>query len=182
MLVPTPAQVRRAVKLAGGLPVLVKLLRGSQGTGMVLCRSIAEAEAAVATIHALGWDVMVQKYITESWGEDVRLLVAGGELVAAMKRKARGDEFRSNIHRGGKALPFSPDREMIRIGIKATRLLGLDIAGVDLLLSRQGPLVLEVNPTPGFEGLQNVSSVNIAQQLAQFILSGTGCRRSRQQA
>lgn len=157
-----PDDVKAAIRSAGGPPVIVKLLQGSQGTGVLLAETVRSAEAIVDAFHSLDQHILLQEYIRESNGSDLRAIVIGGRVVAAMRRQAQGVDFRSNLHQGGMAQPVRLEPEYERTAIEASRILGLRVAGVDMLESRHGPLVIEVNSSPGLEGIESASKVDIA--------------------
>jgi len=158
-----------AVEHLGGLPVVVKLLEGTHGLGVVLADSYRTVEATVEAFKRLRERVILQEFIREAAGADVRVLVVGGRVVAAMSRQSRRGEFRSNLHRGAKAGPavLSPEEEAI--ALRSVGLMGLDIGGVDFLRSERGPLVLEVNASPGLEGIETASGANVADAILQFV-------------
>jgi ribosomal protein S6--L-glutamate ligase len=157
-----PEPLGRALELVGGPPVVLKLLHGTQGVGVILAETRAAAEATLDTLWGLGHDVMIQEFVSESRGRDVRALVIGGRVIAAMRRQARRGEWRSNLHRGGTGASLSLEPAFERAALESTRALGLDVAGVDLLEGRDGPRVIEVNASPGFEGLERVTGIDIA--------------------
>jgi ribosomal protein S6--L-glutamate ligase len=156
------ASVPRLVEQVGGLPAIVKLIRGTQGVGVMLATSLEEAQALLGTFWDLGQDTLLQQFVKESSGRDVRALVVGDEVVAAMRRQAKAGEFRSNIHRGGEGTALAIPESYAATAIKAARALGLEVAGVDMLESKKGPMVLEVNSSPGFEGLEGATGADIA--------------------
>jgi ribosomal protein S6--L-glutamate ligase len=162
VLARTPAQVDLALEIVGGPPVVLKLLQGTQGVGVILAETRAAASSTLDALWGLGQDVLVQEYVVESAGRDVRVLVVGGRIVAAMRRQARDGEWRSNIHRGGAGTRIELDPSYVATAISAARAIGLDVAGVDLLEGRDGPRVTEVNASPGFEGLERVCDVDVA--------------------
>ena len=162
VLARTPAQVDMALEIVGGPPVVLKLLHGTQGVGVLLAETYAAASSTLDALWGLGQDVLVQEYVVESAGRDVRALVVGGWIVAAMRRQARSGEWRSNIHRGGAGTRIELDPTYVATAIAAARAIGLEVAGVDLLEGRDGPLVTEVNASPGFEGLERVCGVDVA--------------------
>jgi len=174
--VPTTAHVRdwrdvdRAISQVGGIPCVIKATEGTQGSGVFLAHSEREARELAWELLEKGSQVLVQEYIQESHGRDIRVLVVGGEVVAAMRRRAHGREFRSNYHLGGSVESVDLSEEYARIACKAARLLGLDIAGVDLLESKRGPLLLEVNSSPGLEGIEKATGVNVAGHIMAHIL------------
>lgn len=164
-----PGDIQDLIKMVGGAPLLIKLLEGTQGIGVVLAETSKAAESVIEAFLGLGTNIMVQEYIREAQGADIRCFVIGDEVVAAMQRQAKPGEFRANIHRGGKPLPIRLTAEERAVAIKVTKLMGLSIAGVDLLRSKRGPLVLEVNASPGLEGIEKVSGKDIAELIIKFI-------------
>jgi ribosomal protein S6--L-glutamate ligase len=157
----------RAVRRVGGTPCVVKSTEGTHGSGVYLVKSSRQARQLVYQMLERGMRPLVQEYIEESHGSDVRALVVGSEVVASMIRKAHGSEFRSNFHLGGSVSQIDLDDEQRDIAIKATETLGLEIAGVDMLLSERGPLVLEVNSSPGLEGIEAATRSNVAGKVAE---------------
>jgi len=172
-----PRDLDRLMKLLGGPPVIMKLLRGTQGTGVVYAESKASVESMLETLWSLGEDILVQRFIAESKGRDIRVLVIDGRARAAMRRIGREGEFRSNIHRGGTGEAVKLSRAYERIALRAAAAVGLRIAGVDILESSSGPMVIEVNASPGFEGLEAATKQNIARMFLQAAVRGA--RRSR---
>lgn len=157
-----PAQFDEAIERVGGPPVVLKLLQGAQGVGVILAETRAAAASTLDSLWGLRQDVLVQEFVSESAGRDVRALVVGGKIVAAMRRQARSGEWRSNIHRGGVGSPLELEPAFARAALTAAGAIGLDVAGVDLLEGRDGPLVIEVNASPGFEGLEHVCRIDAA--------------------
>jgi ribosomal protein S6--L-glutamate ligase len=157
-----PAQFDEAIERVGGPPVVLKLLQGAQGVGVILAETRAAAASTLDSLWGLRQDVLVQEFVSESAGRDVRALVVGGKIVAAMRRQARSGEWRSNIHRGGVGSPIELEPAYARAALAAAGAIGLDVAGVDLLEGRDGPLVIEVNASPGFEGLEHVCRIDAA--------------------
>jgi ribosomal protein S6--L-glutamate ligase len=155
-------EVPQSVEMVGGLPCIIKLLRGTQGVGVMMANTMAEVEGMLDTLWTLGQEILLQELIQESRGKDIRALVIGDRVFAAMRRRARAGEFRSNIHRGGEAEAIELPREFAEAAVKATRVIGLEVAGVDMLEARTGPKILEVNSSPGFEGLEAVTGLDIA--------------------
>ncbi|ABS24232.1 RimK family alpha-L-glutamate ligase [Anaeromyxobacter sp. Fw109-5] len=155
-------EVPQAVEMVGGLPCIIKLIQGTQGVGVMIAHTSAEVEGMLDTLWTLGQEILLQELVAESRGKDVRALVVGDHVVAAMRRTARAGEFRSNIHRGGVAEAVELDREFAEVAVKAARVMGLEVAGVDMLEARTGPKVMEVNSSPGFEGLEAATGVDIA--------------------
>jgi ribosomal protein S6--L-glutamate ligase len=169
-------QVPLAVDQVGGLPCIIKLLQGTQGVGVLIASSMSEVEGMLDTLWTLGQEIMLQELIVESRGRDVRAMVMGDRVVAAMRRTARQGEFRSNIHRGGEAQALDLPREYAEAAVKAVRVIGLEVAGVDMLESRTGPKIMEVNSSPGFEGLESVTGIDIA---SLYVEHAIGFARAR---
>lgn len=161
--------ILNAINNVGGAPVIIKLLEGTQGVGVILAENQKIAEAIIETLHGAKQNVLVQKFVAESKGKDVRAFVVGGRVIAAMRRVAQGQEFRSNIHRGGKAEPIDLPPDYERTAIEAARILGLRIAGVDMLESQDGPQVIEVNSSPGLEGIETCTGIDVAGTIVDYI-------------
>ncbi len=161
----------RAVRRVGGTPCVVKSTEGTHGSGVFLINSFQQARQLVYQMLERGMRPLVQEYIEESHGSDVRALVVGGEVVASMRRKAHGSEFRSNFHLGGSVSKVELTDEQKEIAVTATETLGLELAGVDMLESQRGPLVLEVNSSPGLEGIESSTRINVAAKVAERITS-----------
>jgi len=161
--------VERAIHRIGGVPCIVKVSEGTQGSGVFLVRSLREARELVWGLLDQRKTVLVQEYIQESHGRDIRVLVVGGEVVAAMRRSASGREFRSNYHLGGHVETVQLPELYESVARRAARVLGLDVAGIDLLEGRNGPLVLEANSSPGLEGIESATGVNIAAHIIDHI-------------
>jgi ribosomal protein S6--L-glutamate ligase len=155
-------EVEAAVERVGGLPCIIKLIQGTQGVGVMIANTAAEVEGMLDTLWTLGQEILLQELVSESRGKDVRALVIGDRVVAAMRRTARAGDFRSNIHRGGVAEALVLEREYAEAAVKAARVMGLEVAGVDMLEARTGPKIMEVNSSPGFEGLEAATGVDIA--------------------
>jgi ribosomal protein S6--L-glutamate ligase len=165
-----------ALERVGGLPVVLKLLHGTQGVGVILGESRSAVEATLDTLWALDRDVLLQQFVAESRGRDVRVLVVDGAPVAAMRRWAREGEWRSNVHRGARVEPVELEPAYERAALDAVRTLGLGVAGVDLLEGRDGPIVLEVNPSPGFEGLERATGADVAGRIVEYAERLAGLR------
>ncbi len=165
------ANVPRLVDAVGGLPCIIKLLRGTQGVGVMIANTAAEAETIVQTFWGLGQDVCLQEFIAESKGRDVRALVVGDEVVGAMRRKARRGEFRSNLHRGGEGSAARLDPRYAKTAVAAAKLIGLTVCGVDMLEATDGPRVMELNSSPGLEGLERATKKDIAGAIVAHALS-----------
>lgn len=155
-------EVPAAVEMIGGLPCIIKLIQGTQGVGVMIASTMAEVQGLLDTLWTLGQEIILQELVAESRGKDVRALVIGDRVVAAMRRTARAGEFRSNIHRGGEATALDLPRDYAEAAVKATRVMGLEVAGVDMLEARTGPKIMEVNSSPGFEGLEQATGLDIA--------------------
>ena len=163
------SDVLPAIERVGGAPVIIKLLEGTQGIGVILAGSRKVAEAIIETLQSARQNVLIQKFVSESKGTDIRALVVGDRVVAAMRRRAQGDEFRSNVHRGGKAAPIELDEQYERVAIRAAHIMGLNVAGVDMLESSEGPQVLEVNSSPGLEGIERATGVDVAGTIIEHL-------------
>jgi ribosomal protein S6--L-glutamate ligase len=161
--------VERTLKEVGGAPVIIKLLEGTQGLGVVLAENKKAAVSVIEAFNGLKARVIVQEFIKESRGEDIRAFVVDGHVVGAMVRTAKEGEFRSNLHRGGtaKVIELTPEEEIA--AIKAANAMKLGIAGVDMLRSERGPLIIEVNSSPGLEGIESATGVDIAGQIIKYI-------------
>lgn len=165
--------VETAVDFVGGLPVVIKVTQGTQGQGVFLRHTIREARNLVQGLLLTGRAVLIQEYIAESHGKDIRALVVGDRVVASMRRRARGREFRSNYHLNGTVEKVDLLPEFEEAACRAARVLGLHVAGVDLLEAKNGPLVLEVNSSPGLEGIEKASGVNVAGEIIDYVASET---------
>ncbi len=160
---------RQLIQLVGGAPVVVKLLEGTQGRGVVLAETVKAAESVIEAFKELGADFLVQEFIKEAGGSDVRCFVIGNRVVAAMERSSAPGEFRSNLHRGGSARLTKLTPLERRTAIKAAQTMGLKVAGVDILRSSRGPLVMEVNSSPGLRGIEEATGVNVAGKIIRFV-------------
>lgn len=158
-----------AINRVGGAPVIIKLLEGTQGVGVILAESIKVAEAIIETLHGAKQNVLIQKFVAESKGKDIRAFVVGDRVVAAMRRVAQGQEFRANIHRGGHAEAIELDPKHERTAVRAAQLLGLRVAGVDMLETSEGPQVIELNSSPGLEGIEKCSGIDVAGAIIEYI-------------
>jgi ribosomal protein S6--L-glutamate ligase len=161
--------VKEIVQAAGGAPVVVKLLEGTQGLGVVLAETDNAAESVLDAFNGLKVRVIVQEFIEEAQGADIRAFVVDGVVVGAMKRQAKKGEFRSNLHRGGTAEVIELNEEEENAALKAARVMGLGICGVDMLQSKNGPLILEVNSSPGLEGIERATGKNIAKSIIRYV-------------
>ncbi len=154
--------VLSAIERVGGAPVVIKLLEGTQGIGVLLAESINSAEAIVELLQSQNQNVLIQKFVTESRGKDIRAFVVGDQVVAAMRRVAQGQEFRSNVHRGGLTEPVELSDEYRETALRAAQIMGLRVAGVDMLEGDDGPQIMEVNSSPGLEGIERCTQLDIA--------------------
>ncbi len=161
--------IEAAIETVGGAPIIIKSVRGAQGIGVILAESQTLAQAIIEALLGAGQRVIVQKFISECRGTDVRAFVVGERVVASMRRRARGDEFRSNMHRGGAAEPVTLDAEQEAVAVAAARVLGLGVVGVDLLESDEGPRVIELNSSPGLEGIETATGVDVAGEIIEFV-------------
>ena len=157
-----PGDTKDLIKMVGGAPLVIKLLEGTQGIGVVLAETSKAAESVIEAFMGLQANILVQEFIKEAGGADIRCLVVGGRVVAAMKRQAAEGEFRSNLHRGGAASLVKITPTERQTAVDAAKILGLSVAGVDLLRSERGPLVMEVNSSPGLEGIEHASGKDVA--------------------
>jgi len=172
---------RELIKLVGGAPLVVKLLEGTQGRGVVLAETVKAAESVIDAFTELKADFLVQEFIKEAGGSDVRCFVIGNKVVAAMERSSAPGEFRSNLHRGGSAKLTKLTPTERRTAIKAAQTMGLNVAGVDILRSDRGPLVMEVNSSPGLRGIEEATGVNVAGKIIEFIEQHAHTGRSKKQ-
>lgn len=159
------AGLDQALDLVGGCPAIVKLQHGTQGIGTMIAETPQALHALIETLWAMGQEIVLQQYVRESEGRDIRALVIDGRVVAAMRRQARPGEFRSNLHRGGTGDALSLPPRYRHCAVKAARLAGLDVAGVDLLEGRDGPLVVEINSSPGLEGIEQATGIDVASAI-----------------
>ena len=168
------ADVLPAIERVGGAPVIIKILEGTQGVGVILADSLKVAEAIIETMQSAKQNVLVQRFISESKGTDIRAFVVGDRVVAAMRRVAQEGEFRSNVHRGGRAEVVKLSPEFESTAVRAAQILGLRIAGVDLLEGEAGPLVMEVNSSPGLEGIEGATKLDVAGAVIDYIADQVG--------
>ncbi len=162
-------ETKQLMEMVGGAPLVIKLLEGTKGIGVVLAENTKAAESVINAFKSLKANILVQEYIKESKGKDIRCFVVGDKVVAAMERQAEEGEFRANMHLGGKALAVEITDEERLIAIKAVKTVGLDIAGVDMVRSNSGPKILEVNSSPGLEGIESASGVDVAGEIVSFL-------------
>jgi ribosomal protein S6--L-glutamate ligase len=164
-----PDDIQDMIRMVGGAPLVVKLLEGTQGIGVVLAETQKAAESVIEGFMGIKANILVQEYIKESGGADIRCLVIGGKVVAAMQRQAADGEFRSNLHRGGTSSLIRITPEERSTAVRAAKIMGLNVAGVDLLRSNHGPAVMEVNSSPGLEGIERATGKDIAEQIIKYI-------------
>ncbi|HTU64251.1 MAG TPA: RimK family alpha-L-glutamate ligase, partial [Polyangiales bacterium] len=169
VLVRDRASIKSAIAQVGGPPLVIKLVEGAQGAGVILAESSKSAETILESLLVARQSVLVQKFVRESSGQDLRVLVVGDRVVAAMRRTAAPDDFRSNVHRGGRTESVRLDPELERLALQATQILGLRVAGVDLIESAHGPLVLEVNSSPGLEGIEAITNEDVAGAIVECL-------------
>ena len=165
----SPDDTGDLIELVGGAPLVVKLVEGTQGIGVVLAETRRAAESVIDAFRGLNAHIPVQEYVREAQGSDVRCTVVGGRVVAAIERQAKPGEFRSNLHRGGTARKVTITAGERAIAVKAASTLGLDVAGVDILRAERGPLVMEVNASPGLEGVETTTGLDIAGMMIEYI-------------
>jgi ribosomal protein S6--L-glutamate ligase len=157
------------IDAVGGPPLIVKLLEGTQGVGVVLAETRKAAESVITAFRQLDANILVQEFIKEAGGSDIRAFVVDGKVIATMKRQAPEGEFRSNLHRGGTASPVKLTPEERSTAVRAAKAMGLNVSGVDLLRSNHGPLIMEVNSSPGLEGIENTTGVDVAGTIVEFL-------------
>ena len=165
----SPDDTDDLLDFVGGAPVVIKLLEGTQGVGVVLAETKKAAESVIEAFRGLKANFMVQEFIKEAGGADIRCLVIGGKVVASMKRQGKEGEFRSNLHRGGSAKLIRITPEERSTAVRSAKVMGLNVAGVDLLRSNHGPVVMEVNSSPGLEGIENATEKDVAGTIIEFI-------------
>ena len=164
-----PDDVKDMIKMVGGAPLVVKLLEGTQGIGVVLAETQKAAESVIEGFMGIKANILIQEYIKEANGADIRCFVIGGKVVAAIKRQAASGEFRSNIHRGGTAEVIRITPEERSTAVRAAKIMGLNVAGVDLLRANHGPVVMEVNSSPGLQGIESATGKDIAGMIIEYI-------------
>jgi ribosomal protein S6--L-glutamate ligase len=164
-----PKQTEEVLALAGGAPLVIKLLEGTQGLGVVLADSDRSAKSVIEAFRATNTNILVQEFIKEAGGTDIRAIVVGGRVIAAMKRSGADGDFRSNLHRGGSATVVKLSPEERSTAIRAAKAMGLNACGVDMLRANHGPVVMEVNSSPGLEGVENATGLDIAGKMIEFL-------------
>ncbi|MEM6978604.1 MAG: RimK family alpha-L-glutamate ligase [Planctomycetota bacterium] len=160
-----------AIERVGGAPVIIKLLEGTQGVGVILAESVKVAEAIIETLHSTKQNVLVQRFVSESRGRDIRAFVVGDRVVTAMRRVAQGAEFRSNVHRGGQTEAITLDDAFSETAVRSAQIMGLRVAGVDMLEGKDGPQVMEVNSSPGLEGIETATKLDIAGAIIDYMIA-----------
>jgi ribosomal protein S6--L-glutamate ligase len=158
-----------AIERVGGAPVIIKLIEGTQGIGVLLAESTKAAESIIELLQSQKQNILIQKFVAESKGRDIRAFVVGDQVIAAMRRVAQGQEFRSNVHRGGVAEPVELSEEYRETAVRAAQILGLRVAGVDMLEAKDGPQIMEVNSSPGLEGIETCTGLDIAGAVIDYI-------------
>ncbi len=166
-----PRKAEEVLKEVGGVPVVIKLLEGTQGMGVILAETVASAKSIMEAFSAANVNIMVQEFIHEAGGSDIRAFVVGGQVVAAMQRTGKAGDFRSNLHRGGKAVAVDISAAERETAIRSAEILGLNVAGVDMLRSDRGPVVMEVNSSPGLEGIEGATKADVAGAIIAFLES-----------
>ena len=164
-----PDDIEEQIELLGGPPVIIKLQEGTQGLGVILAETKKSAKSIIDTFYKMDTSILIQKYVEESNGEDIRIFVVGNKVIASMKRTSAVGEFRSNVHRGGYTEAIEPTAKEQYIALSATKHLGLGVAGVDIIRSKKGPLLIEVNASPGLQGIEAATGINIAKEIILFV-------------
>jgi len=167
------------IESVGGAPLVIKLLEGTQGIGVVLAETRQAAKSVIEAFRGLEVNILVQEFIREAQGADLRCLVVGGKVIAAMKRQGAPGEFRSNLHRGGQASAIKLTPEERSTAIRSAKAMGLRVAGVDLLRSNHGPVVMEVNSSPGLEGIEKATGVDVAGKIIDFLVKNVASGKGR---
>lgn len=162
------ADFEEVIELAGGAPVIIKVARGTHGAGVVLAETRKAAKAVMQAFYVEGVNFLVQEFIEESAGEDIRAFVVGSKVVASMRRQSLDDDFRSNIHQGGQGSPIKLTDEERKVAVKTAKAMGLNICGVDMMRSKRGPLILEINSSPGF-AIEHVTGRNVAEKIIEYV-------------
>lgn len=165
----SPRDTQALIKMVGGAPIVIKLLEGTQGKGVILAETDVAAENVINAFKTLNVNILVQRYVGEAHNKDIRCFVIGSHVVAAMQRQAAAGEFRANLHLGGKASPVEITAKEREMAIKAAHTVGLSVAGVDIIRAEDGPKVLEVNSSPGLEGIEKATGLNVAGMMLDFL-------------
>jgi len=164
-----PDNIGEQIRLLGGAPVIIKIQEGTQGMGVILAESKKSAKSIIDTFYKMDTSILLQRFVEEANGEDIRIIVVGNKVVASMKRISEVGEFRSNVHRGGNTEAVEITQREKFIALNATKYLGLGVSGVDLMRSNKGPVLLEVNASPGLKGIEGATGVNVAKHIIQFV-------------
>jgi ribosomal protein S6--L-glutamate ligase len=167
------------IELVGGAPLVIKLLEGTQGIGVVLAETYQAAKSVIEAFRGLDANILVQEYIKEAGGADLRCFVVGDKVIAAMKRQGAEGDFRSNLHRGGSATKIRLTPEERSTAVRAAKAMGLRVAGVDLLRSNHGPVVMEVNSSPGLEGIEKATGLDVADKIIEYVEKNAGTDKGR---
>ena len=174
-----PDNIEEQIKILGGTPVIIKLQEGTQGMGVILAETKKSAKSILDTFYKMDTSILMQEYIEEANGEDIRIIVIGDKVIASMKRTSALEEFRSNVHRGAETMAIIPTPKEQSIAIDAVKFLGLGVAGVDLIRSKRGPLLIEVNASPGLKGIEAATGINVAREIIKYV-ERHGRRRRKQ--
>lgn len=174
-----PRTTEDLIETCGGAPLVIKLLEGTQGKGVVLAETRNAAESVIEAFRGLNANILVQEFIKEAGGADIRCFIVGEKVVAAMKRQGKEGEFRSNLHKGGSAELVKITPEERSTAVRAAKVMGLNVAGVDLLRSNHGPVIMEVNSSPGLEGIEMASGKDVAGAIIQFIENNAAAGKTR---
>ncbi|WP_276168548.1 RimK family alpha-L-glutamate ligase [Zobellia alginiliquefaciens] len=172
-----PDNIEQQIELLGGTPLIIKLQEGTHGLGVVLAETKKSAKSIIDTFYKMDTSILLQEFIEESNGEDIRVFVVGNKVIASMKRRSGNDEFRSNVHRGGSTEAVQLTKKEETMALNAAKYIGLGVAGVDLIRSKKGPLLIEVNASPGLQGIEAATGVNIAKEIVRFV--ERNCRKKR---
>ena len=172
----SPKDIPHLIRTVGGAPLILKVLEGTQGLGVVLAETQKAAKSVIEAFMGMDKSILVQEFIKEAGGADIRAFVIDGKVVGAMKRQGKEGEFRSNLHRGGSSSMIKLKRGEISAAVKAASAMGLSIAGVDMLQSERGPLILEVNSSPGLEGIEKSTGIDIAGKIIQYVENSVGIK------
>lgn len=175
----SPDDVGGLIREVGGAPLVIKLLEGTQGIGVVLAETLKAAESVIQAFMGMNTNILVQEFIKEAGGSDIRCFVVGNKVIAAMKRQATEGEFRSNLHRGGTASVVKLTPKERATAIRAAKVMGLNVAGVDLLRSERGPLVMEVNASPGIRGIEEATGIDVAGLILEFVENNAKRNKTR---
>ncbi len=173
----SPDNIEEQIDILGGMPIIIKLQEGTQGLGVILAETKKSAKSIIDTFYKMNTSILIQKYIEESKGEDIRLFVIGNRVVASMKRTSAPGDFRSNVHRGGATEKIEPTKTEKYMAINATKYVGLGVAGVDLIRSKNGPMLIEVNASPGLQGIEAATGLNIAKEIVLYVEKNGGFKK-----